>query len=366
MGSEQQLAQTHRRQDLPGEVSYYGLPPVKHSHYHWKTALSFLSEALGGAPQVIAAVIHLSGNGRDYSLVRAGRYLALVSSFTSPGLLISELHVPRRWYNMLRIFRSTSSMSIGNMSLTAFGIFSGLTAAGQMLEDLGHEKKGRAMSRIFSIPAAAAGGMLCLYPGTELEKTCTPMWAASYPLLSPLFAATGLSAGAAALTVAAQCMTVSEKGRDRLNRFSILALGVQLAGTLLVEIVWRKRMAVHSFKHFSHAFAYRFGVLGIGILLPLVIRLAWTATGRRLPKGEVAASAATLAGCFLLYEVILEAGNESAAQSGKPLDYSRAGQLQKINKPEDGGISIRRGAIGFSLLAAAGMAYFLWNRRAHR
>lgn len=356
--------------DLPAEsrdagTSYYGLPPVKHSHYRWKTALSFLSEALGGAPQVIATAIHFSGNGDARTLVRAGRYLALASSFSSPALLISELHTPRRWFNMLRIFRPTSSMSIGNMSLTAFGLFSFLTAAGQLLEDLGHTSSGRALSGMFSIPAAAAGGMICLYPGTELEKTCTPLWAGSSPMLSPLFAATGLSAGAAALDIAAERLAVPDRQRDLLTRFSLLAHGIQLAAAFLVENKWRSSQAFRSFKGSRHALMFRLGVIGPGILFPLVVRLIQVLPGMRLPAGGPAASAAAIAGGFMLYNLVLEAGNASADNSTEYLEHTGRPQT-----PQEGATSSRtrfnRGAIGFALFAAAGMAYLVWRRRARQ
>ena len=353
--------------DLPAvppspAVSYYGLPPVKHSHYRWKTALCFLSEALGGAPQVIAAALHFSGNPEVRELVRAGRYLALVSSFTSPALLISELHTPGRWFNMLRIFRPTSSMSIGNVSLTAFGIFSFLTAAGQLLVDLGHTS-GRTAGAIFSLPAAAAGGMICLYPGTELEKTCTPLWAGSSPLLSPLFAATGLSAGAAAMSIAAQRLVVSDRGRDLLNRFSLLALCVQLTAALLVEKKWYGDKVIDSFMGSRHASMFRLGVIGPGILFPLVVRLAGVLSGRPLPAGEAAASAATIAGGLMLYNVALEAGNFSAENSSDYLEHARSEPLPEPGRPSGPRPFDKIDAIGLSLLAAAGVALLFWKRR---
>ena len=156
-------------------------------------------------------------------------------------------------------------MSIGNMSLTFFGVFSALTAIGQSLEDQGHTRQGLLLGSFFSLPAALAGAMICLYPGTELEETSIPLWADSHPLLSPLFAATGLSAGAAALTLAAaQGEGISEQSRERLNRFSIVALAAQLAGVLLVEDGWRSH-GFSSLQHSSHSAMYRLSVLGCGI-----------------------------------------------------------------------------------------------------
>src|SRR3546814_15451143 len=53
-----------------------------------------------------------------------------------------DLRTPRRWYNMLRIFRPTSPMSFGSYILTAFGGFSALTLLGEFVE--GRGRLGRA------------------------------------------------------------------------------------------------------------------------------------------------------------------------------------------------------------------------------
>ena len=48
------------------------------------------------------------------------------------ALLIIDLHTPSRFYNMLRIFRPTSPMSIGSYVLTSFGALSACLAAAQL------------------------------------------------------------------------------------------------------------------------------------------------------------------------------------------------------------------------------------------
>src|SRR4051794_6691536 len=116
--------------------TYYGLPAVKASHYGWLIATYFFVGGLSGAAQILAAIADLKGRGRPSAVARAGRYLALAGSVISPVLLIADLHTPQRWYNMMRIFRPTSAMSIGSWTLTAFGTASGLTAAAQLWDDL--------------------------------------------------------------------------------------------------------------------------------------------------------------------------------------------------------------------------------------
>ena len=58
-------------------------------------------------------------------------------SVVGAALLIIDLHTPTRFYNMLRIFRPTSPMSIGSYVLTSFGALSALLAAAQLRHDLG-------------------------------------------------------------------------------------------------------------------------------------------------------------------------------------------------------------------------------------
>ncbi|MFZ0614454.1 MAG: NrfD/PsrC family molybdoenzyme membrane anchor subunit, partial [Desulfobacterales bacterium] len=256
-----------------GQAAYYDMSPVKPSYYHLKTALSYYAEALGAGPQLLAAVIELVGDPKDRPLVRIGRYMALGSSLAAPGLLVSELHTPQRWFNMLRIYRSTSPMSIGNMSLTAFGLFSTVAAAGQLVEDLGYERQGRLVGRILAIPSALAAGMVCLYTGTELQETCTPLWASARPLLAPLFGVTAVATGTAGLMVAATLAKTPAGCLRRAEQFSLIVNGLQFILAKLVESYWRSPPSTRSFHDSRHALTWRYGVLGLGILFPLGLRL---------------------------------------------------------------------------------------------
>ena len=329
-----------------GPASYYGLPILKPSPYHWKTALSYIVEALGGGSQIIGTLVQGNGRGRDLQLVRAARYLALASSLLSPALLISELHRPGLWYNMLRIFRPSSSMSIGNLSLVGFGLFSALAALGRLLEDLGHRKAGRRLSRLSSLPAAAAGGMICLYPGTELEQTCTPFWAVGHPLLAPLFAATGMSVGTAAMTLAGRKLDISAVTSRQLNLFGLLTALCQLLIVLRLEQKWDKR-----------GLASRSTIIALGIVLPLLLRTRLFIATKDEPRYQIAAASATLVGSFLLYRHVLQAGNVSADDPELYLASTRT------ENPAG-----KRGGVGsilppLSLIAVGCLAWFFWKRR---
>ena len=69
---------------------------------------------IAGFSQILAAVADLFHRDENRGIVRASRYLSLAAVVASPVLLVMDLHTPRRWYNMLRIFRPTSPMNLGS------------------------------------------------------------------------------------------------------------------------------------------------------------------------------------------------------------------------------------------------------------
>ncbi len=339
-------------------ISYHHLPAVKHSHYHWKTALSFFSEAVGGGSQVIATLLHLRG-AKEKRLIRAARYLALTAVITSPALLISELHMARRWYNMLRIFRPTSGMSVGNLSLTSFSVFSTLTAAGQLLEDRGYRRGSHPMT-LLRYPAAMAGAMVCLYSGSELEQTCSPLWAQSHPLLPALFAATGLSVGASALSLTALSLHEPPTTHERLRTISLVAQGVQLFFALKARSAWQERSGTAAFDHSRASRRFTAGALGMGMILPITLRLLRSSTGPGR-KIEMVAAGATLAGAYLVYNTVIEAGNVSTEKPEDYLESSRQKHSNEVSARKPTGNRWKK--FSYGLMAASACAVFLWKRR---
>jgi hypothetical protein len=177
-------------------VSYYGLPAVKPSPFEWETGAYLLVGGMGGAAQVIASVTDLVGGRRMQPVVRNGRYLALECSAIGALLLVADLKTPSRWYNMLRIFRRTSPMSIGSYVLTAFGATSAMTALGSAVPAL------RGVAQAAQLPAALAGAGMMTYTGALLSSTSNPLWAADAHTLAPRLACGALATGAAALSLA--------------------------------------------------------------------------------------------------------------------------------------------------------------------
>jgi formate-dependent nitrite reductase membrane component NrfD len=320
------------RVELPGSngsspayegQSYYEMPAIKPSHYGWPIAAYFFIGGLASAAQFIATVLDMVGGKEDRPAVRAGRYLAFLGALVSPVLLIADLETPKRWYNMLRIFRPTSPMSIGSWTLATFGTFSGLAAVGQAAQDLFGWASGRWLARLASLPAALAGGVVALYTGTLLAATNLPLWAGASPFLSSLFASSATSTATAALTLA----TPPPSTRRRLNWLALLAGAAELFFAILIDRGWRRRRVAASLEQQQMEPAWRFGVLGVGILTPLIMHGVEALEGRASPRVSTLAALATLAGGFVLRAVLVFGGNASAR---RPEDYLRFSQSPSV------------------------------------
>ena len=303
--------------------TYYGQPAVKKSHYGWLIATYLFVGGIAGATQLIAQLADLLGGDRDRSVVRAGRYLALVGALTSPVLLVKDLHAPSRWYNMLRIFRSTSPMSIGSWTLAAFGIFSGLAAAAQLLEDVFSAACGRRLGRIFGMPAAAAGALMSFYTGALLAATSTPLWAVAYRQLPPLFGASAVATATAMLSLVLEMAGASRRTHARLERIGLVASGAQLACASATDAVWRRAGVAGPLERQPTATIYRLVVLALGMIAPGLIHVIQVLSGRRSARLSVLAALATLAGGVAERAVVVRAGSESAQRPG---DYFRITQ----------------------------------------
>jgi protein NrfD len=304
--------------------SYYKLPAIKSSHYAWPIAAYFFVGGLASAAQFIATVLDLVCGKEDRPVVRAGRYLAFLGALASPPLLIVDLETPQRWYNMLRIFRPTSTMSIGSWALTAFGAFSGLVALGQTAEDLWGSVAGRWLARLLSLPAALAGGVVALYTGTLLAATNLPLWAGASPFLSSLFASSATSTATAALTLATSRAAVPHTTRRRLSWLALMVGVAELFFAILVERDWQRHRVAAPIERRQMQPAWRLGVLGLGILSPLIMHGMEVLEGRTSPRVSTLAALATLAGGFILRVVLVFGGRESARRPEDYLQYTQA------------------------------------------
>ena len=140
-------------------TTYYSRPQLKPAPFN-KVLVGgyvFLAGLVGrGATAVDAAGSDARGSGGGSGAARAAAGDA--GADDRQRAAGGDLHTPQRFYNMLRVFKTTSPMSIGTWILMAFSGFSGITAAAGLLAD--RFRWLRRAARVAQVPAAAAGAGL--------------------------------------------------------------------------------------------------------------------------------------------------------------------------------------------------------------
>jgi hypothetical protein len=214
-------------------ATYYGRPALKPSLYGWTVALYIFVGGLAGGAQVLATATDLLGMHRS-AIIPAGRMIALAGAVLGGILLIIDLHTRRRFYNMLRIFRPTSAMSIGTYVLMGFGFWSLVALCAQFagldwLAGLG------------GVIAGIAGWGMMAYTAALLAATSTPLWAGAPRLLAIRFAASAMATAAAALAIVAAGSADSAVVVGALRNIAILALIVDLGAGAFSQQLYHNR-----------------------------------------------------------------------------------------------------------------------------
>lgn len=313
--------------------TYYGLPGLKPGHYKWLIAGYLWVGGLTGAAAVLAAAADLVGSPADRSVVRIGRYLALAGAVISPILLVVDLHTPERFFNMLRIFRRTSAMSIGVYILTAFGLFGGLTAAAQLADDLGAGAWAVWAGRAAGIPAALAGMGMMFYTATLLATTSPPLWAAVPRLLPALFAASSMSLGAAAIVLVGKFTGMAEATVTRLELIDLIAVSLELGLLVATHLQWRRHRVDAPLYAPLLATSYFGTAVAVGMLFPIAGHGYAFATGSGSAALSIALAVAGIAGGFALRAVILFAGKRTAED---PQTYFQFAQPENLPNAQRG------------------------------
>jgi formate-dependent nitrite reductase membrane component NrfD len=302
--------------------TYYGLPSLKASPWDWKVSAYIFVAGLAGSAQLLATIADLGGGPRAVALVRRGRYLALLGPALGAPLLIADLHTPQRWYNMVRIFRATSPMSIGTYIFSAFSLFSGIAATGQQLADRGRaDGAARTLAGIAQVPAAVAGGGMSVYTAALLAATSTPFWSSATQLRAARFACSSMATAAAALSLGERDEAVA----NSLDGVAMASAAAEFAVTVLAE---RRHVedGIELAAQRSAAGSLDRAALVLGVAVPLAC-YSINAIRRRRSRGlSLLAGLAVLAGGMAMRHAVLESGNDSTR---RPRDYFRFAQPQR-------------------------------------
>jgi hypothetical protein len=183
-------------------------PVMKAPVWTWEVPLYFWFGGMAAGATFVAAGCDLAGDRRS---ARIARGVALVSLVPSPPLLIMDLGRPERFYNMLRIFKPRSPMSMGSWCLSVFG---GLSFVSVAADVLGYRRTARAVGAV-NVPV---GMYLGSYTGVLLAATAVPVWARSRRFLGPIFISTATLTGA---SVTRLVLTVAGAGPEDPTRVAL-------------------------------------------------------------------------------------------------------------------------------------------------
>lgn len=191
-------------------TSYYGRPVVKPSPWTADIPIYLFLGGLGGSSALLAEGGARTGRP---ALRRAGRFSAIGAVAASGYFLVHDLGRPSRSYNMLRIAKPTSPMSVGTWLLTLFSLPAGVAMASEvarLVPDRLTARVPRLVLRLLhgsagpaGLAAAVIGPLVATYTAVLLSDTATPAWAEARRELPVVFAGSALAAGSglALLTV---------------------------------------------------------------------------------------------------------------------------------------------------------------------
>ena len=195
-------------------------PVMNPAVWTWEVPLYFWFGGIAAGSSFVALACDLGG---DHRSARIARRVALGALMPSPPLLILDLGRPERFYNMLRIFKPRSPMSMGAWCLSVFG---GLGTAAVGADLIGRKREARALGAA----NAVVGGYLGSYTGVLLASTAVPLWARSKMFLGPIFVTTAVATGAAAtrLVLVATGLPEGHRTRHALGRVEATAIAIEL------------------------------------------------------------------------------------------------------------------------------------------
>lgn len=305
-------------QEWRGET-YHEQPVVKASSFDWKVSTYIVLQGIAGSAQIVAAMAgRARGSGQ---LVRQARLLALFGGTIGPLVLTRHLKTSRRWYNMLRIVRPTSPMSLGSWLLTGFGALSGLMALGELLGS-----RWRFLRRVADTaqaPAAVLGAGMSVYTASLLASTSTPLWAAAPQSLAAQFGMSSMAGAASALALLQRASGEPARAR-RLEHLAMLAVAGELVAARVSEERWRRAGVDRPIESGRAGALNQAGGKLLGAALPIALHLVGHAVGGRTERVlSVAGSLGMLLGGAAMRHAVLLGGNESAR---RPRDTFRITQ----------------------------------------
>jgi formate-dependent nitrite reductase membrane component NrfD len=292
------------------QTGYYGMPLLKTPAWTWEVPIYFFVGGAAGASAMLASVGKLCS--ADRAMIRDARWLAAIGAAISPALLVSDLGVPTRFLNMLRVFKVQSPMSVGSWTLMSFSSAAVASAVLSELEGRRTIPRIPVLADVADIGAALTGLVLATYTGVLVGATAIPVWNAKVSLIPIHFATSGLSTAVSVLELRGHTSSA-------LNKIGIGATVVETAIGVSLEL--GKEPATEPLHHGPTGWTMRVAGLLSGPV-PLVLRLLSLTASPRSARGvklRKAAAISSIAGSLITRWAWVYAGRASSKDPKVPL-----------------------------------------------
>lgn len=219
------------RQPQPAKPGYAGEPVVRPPVWTWEIPLYFFIGGTAGMAATVGCAAWLFGR---VDIAEAAFWIAAIGAFISPVLLIMDLGRPLMFYNMLRVFKIRSPMSMGAWILSAFGahIVPGLVAfelATHQVFGLGILHRLIVVVAVLAVAGAGFWGLLlATYTGVLIGATVIPAWFLHRSSLPIHFGIVGLGS-------AVSCLELLGHRSPELAALGFFVAGTETVLWLLLE-----------------------------------------------------------------------------------------------------------------------------------
>jgi hypothetical protein len=193
--------------------TYYDRPVIKEPVWIWAVPVYFYAGGTAGAAAVLGATAQLVDRRGLSGLIRKARWIAAAGTAFGAALLIYDLGRPKRFLNMLRVFKPTSVLNMGSWILACGG--SSSAAAAMLPGALGHAA---------GLVAGGVGLPMSGYTAVLLSDTAVPLWQQTRRTMPLLFVASAAASAASLL----QALPLEKDERGIVHRLGTVAKFAEL------------------------------------------------------------------------------------------------------------------------------------------
>jgi formate-dependent nitrite reductase membrane component NrfD len=294
-----------------GGTTYYDRPTLKEPTWIWTVPTYFFAGGAAGASAMLGAAAQLADRDGLESLVHRARWIGTVGAGIGVALLIADLGRPERFFNMLRVFRASSPMSVGSWTLAAAG---SLTTGSAVMDAPGTPL--RPVGDALGLGAGVVGLPLSTYTAVLLSHTAVPLWQQIRRSLPALFASSAVASSASILDL----LPSTERESRIVRAYGIAGRLGELVAARTVEREASRlpRVAAPLHEGVSGALWRASEILNV-----VGLALSVLPTRRRGPR--VAAAVAGIAGGLTQRFALMRAGKVSSMDPRATFQLQRAG-----------------------------------------